>query len=119
MRIRFEPSVMSNNYAVAFIEGTNLFLRQVNYLSNATTIEVIYSENFRQCVFPVPPIEEQQEITTWLRNPNMPVNAAINAYARQLTLLAEYRAALIHDCVTGLRPVPDRHAQAEENAHDI
>jgi type I restriction enzyme S subunit len=119
MRIRFEPSVISNNYAVAFIEGTNLFLRQVNYLSNATTIEVIYSENFRQCVFPVPPIEEQQAIAAWLRNPNMPVNAAINAYARQLTLLAEYRAALIHECVTGQRLVPDRQTPAEATAHAL
>lgn len=119
MRIRFEPSVISNNYAVAFIEGTNLFLRQVNYLSNATTIEVIYSENFRQCVFPVPPIEEQQAIAAWLRNPNMPVNVAINAYARQLTLLAEYRAALIHECVTGQRLVPDRQTPAEASAHAL
>lgn len=103
MRIRFNPIVMTNEYAVAFIEKTKLFLEQVNLLSNATTIEVIYSENFRDVYFPVPPIEEQQEIVAWLRNPNDPILTASNSYARQLTLLAEYRAALIHECVTGQR----------------
>lgn len=31
----------------------------------------------------------------------------LSAYARQLELLTEYRAALIHECVTGQRAVPE------------
>lgn len=105
MRVRFNPQLMTNEYAVAYIEETNLFLQQVNYMSNATTIEVIYSENFRQIIFPVPPIKEQQEIAAWISNPNDPVLKILNGYARQLTLLSEYRAALINECVTGQHEV--------------
>lgn len=105
MRVRFNPQLMTNDYAVAYIEDTNLFLQQVNYMSNATTIEVIYSENFRQIIFPVPPIKEQQEIAAWICNPDDPVLQTIDGYVKQLTLLAEYRAALIHECVTGQREV--------------
>lgn len=119
MRIRLDPQVMTNEYAVAVIENTNLFLRQVNYLSNATTIEVIYSENFRQVFFPVPPLEEQNTITAWLNNPNQPINSTINCYSRQLALLAEYRAALIHECVTGRKEIPEMPPLAREVAHAL
>ena len=41
------------------------------------------------------------------------------AYARQLTLLTEYRAALIHECVTGKRPVPEPSSPDGGTAHAL
>ncbi len=55
----------------------------------------------------VPPRSEQDEIVDFIESKNEKFNALNSAYSRQLTLLAEYRAALIHECVTGRRPVPD------------
>ena len=55
----------------------------------------------------VPPRSEQDEIVDFIESKNEKFNALNSTYSRQLTLLAEYRAALIHECVTGRRPVPD------------
>ena len=54
-----------------------------------------------------PPVKEQQEIIEFINNQNIQFEKLNFAYSRQITLLAEYRAALIHECVTGQRTVPD------------
>jgi type I restriction enzyme S subunit len=55
----------------------------------------------------VPPHEEQKEICRLINESEENIESALSAYTRQLTLLTEYRAALIHECVTGQRSVPD------------
>jgi type I restriction enzyme S subunit len=54
-----------------------------------------------------PPIDEQKKIVVFIQKQNKKIDVLHSAYSRQLTLLAEYRAALIHECVTGQRAVPD------------
>lgn len=58
----------------------------------------------------VPPHEEQKEICRRINESEAKIESTQSAYARQLTLLAEYRAALIHECVTGQRTVTQRTA---------
>ncbi len=55
----------------------------------------------------LPPLSVQEEIVESIRCEEVRINNLIASYARQLTILAEYRAALIHECVTGQRQVPD------------
>jgi type I restriction enzyme S subunit len=105
MRIRLNPQLMINEYAVAFIEGTKLFLEQVNLLSNATTIEVVYSENFREVVFPVPPLEAQREIVDFVFEQTAKIDRLMALRRLQMELLREQWAALIQQAVTrGLDP---------------
>lgn len=58
--------------------------------------------------FPValPPEEEQSQILEFIERENSKTARLHSAYERQLELLTEYRAALIHECVTGQRAVP-------------
>lgn len=56
---------------------------------------------------PLPPLVEQIAIIEFIDCQCQQIDRAFEAYARQLTLLAEYRAALIHECVTGQRTVPE------------
>ncbi|MBI5483970.1 MAG: restriction endonuclease subunit S, partial [Deltaproteobacteria bacterium] len=53
----------------------------------------------------VPPYEDQKEICQFINERELQIELTLSAYARQLTLLTEYRAALIHECVTGQRTV--------------
>ena len=53
----------------------------------------------------LPPLSAQVEIVEWIRSEEAKISRLIDSYARQLTLLTEYRAALIHECVTGQREV--------------
>lgn len=55
----------------------------------------------------IPPSDEQRSIIEYIDKQNGKFAALTDTYSRQLTLLAEYRAALIHECVTGQRAVPD------------
>ena len=56
---------------------------------------------------PVPPKNEQKTIAKYLDKQNERFEKASTAYARQLALLAEYRTALINECVTGQRVVDE------------
>lgn len=60
-----------------------------------------------------PPIEEQTEIADFIRAANQRIDTLCSAYDTQIDLLTEYRAALIHECVTGQRPVPVTEAPRE------
>ncbi|MCM0084520.1 restriction endonuclease subunit S [Geomonas sp. Red32] len=52
-----------------------------------------------------PPEEEQKEICRHINEIEKSIEVTLSSYSRQLTLLAEYRTALIHECVTGQREV--------------
>lgn len=54
---------------------------------------------------PIPSINEQRYISEHLDEQSIKFDTLHSTYSRQLTLLAEYRAALIHECVTGKCPV--------------
>ncbi|MDD2337201.1 MAG: restriction endonuclease subunit S [Geobacteraceae bacterium] len=56
---------------------------------------------------PVPPEDEQKGIAEHLDKQTVKFEEANAAYTRQLTFLTEFRAALINECVTGLRQVPE------------
>ncbi len=55
----------------------------------------------------LPPLSEQWMILDFIEGETIKFSKLHSAYSRQLTLLTEYRAALIHECVTGQRAVPD------------
>ena len=55
---------------------------------------------------PEPPLNEQRQILDFIEEQNAKTDRLLSAYTRQLELLTEYRAALIHECVTGQRAVP-------------
>jgi len=58
-------------------------------------------EDLKQLKIPLPSISEQQAILEHLHAQTTNVDKTIAAYSRQIELLTEYRAALIHECVTG------------------
>ncbi|MFZ1639937.1 MAG: restriction endonuclease subunit S [Candidatus Contendobacter sp.] len=59
---------------------------------------------------PLPLLDEQVEILCFIEKQTEKFDVLHFAYSHQLTLLAEYRAALIHECVTGQRIVPDHYS---------
>ena len=56
---------------------------------------------------PLPPLCEQNEILIFIDEQRAKFDTLHDSYTRQLSLLTEYRAALIHECVTGQRSVPE------------
>ena len=64
-------------------------------------------ETIKNYAMAEPPLEEQIEIAEFIETEIAKLDALLTAYTRQLELLTEYRAALIHECVTGQRAVPE------------
>jgi type I restriction enzyme S subunit len=64
-------------------------------------------KNVERYRIPLPPIEEQKEIVTYLDNYRKEVDNLISKYQKQIDLMQEYRTALISQAVTGKIDVRD------------
>ena len=64
-------------------------------------------ETIKNYVMFEPPFDEQCEIVDTIQRETAKLDGLHRSYQRQLELLAEYRASLIHESVTGQRPVPN------------
>lgn len=87
-------------------------LFQLKHLKEALTLQSVGStmDNLNTGIISriglgLPPLEEQQVILKFIQDQTSKTDDLILSYARQLTLLTEYRASLIHECVTGQRQV--------------
>ncbi len=77
--IRISPNLnmILGEFLVFLIQDSNLVQTQLSILSNATTIEVIYSDRLRRVSIPVPPVIEQREILNFLNRQIFRINALI------------------------------------------
>jgi len=62
--------------------------------------------NFSQVPLPVPPIEEQQAIASYLDTKCAEIDAIIDGKRQQLAVLEEYKKSVIFEYVTGKKEVP-------------
>jgi type I restriction enzyme S subunit len=58
MRVQPDPAIASSEYIALLIQDSGIALLQLQLLSNATTIEVIYSESLKSVRLPLPPVPE-------------------------------------------------------------
>jgi type I restriction enzyme S subunit len=72
----------------------------------------ISAQQVESVVIAVPPIKEQVDAVESIRDQDARFDRLISSYTRQLALLAEYRASLIHECVTGQRAVSTKEKSA-------
>ncbi len=65
----------------------------------------ISQEKIRSHKIPVPPIEEQKEITLYIKEKLLNIKNSIEQSQREIELLKEYRSSLISEVVTGKKKV--------------
>ena len=87
-------------------------------MSNATTIDVIYSTTLANIPVPVPPLPEQTAIVKYLDKATSNIDAAIARARRQMELVQEYRTRLIADVVTGKLDVREAAAQLPDEDNE-
>ncbi len=106
--IRVQPSdTLSRDYLQVLIEQSGLVLEQLKIMSNATTIEVIYSDSLKEVFIPVPPLSEQRAIVAHLDDKCGKIDQLKAKAERGIELLKERRSALISAAVTGKIDVRD------------
>ena len=77
-------------------------MEQLKILSNATTIDVIYSENLKNITIALPSTsKEQEEIVAFLDKETAKIDILIERCETAIELFKERRIALISAAVTG------------------
>jgi type I restriction enzyme, S subunit len=85
---------------------SQVFFAQMDSVAVGATIRGVNIRDLKRAKLVVPPLSEQKTIAAFLDEEGDKTDRLLAAYTRQLELLTEYRAALIHECVTGQRAVP-------------
>lgn len=86
---------------------SNSVQKLIDMMKSGMGVPHLFQSDIRRFPTAIPPLNEQNEIVLFIKDEALKIDALCAAYSRQLTLLVEYRAALIHECVTGQRAVPD------------
>ena len=92
----------------------NIYSVFLSYLINSECIRVqremlgkgeiivhIYSKNFKEMRYPIPPLQEQQQIVKYLDEQTIIIDTTITKEQKRIVLLKEYRQSLISEVVTG------------------
>ena len=101
LRLQPDNAHIETEFLKTLIQDSDLMKTQLSYLSNATTIEVIYSYTIASVIIPVPPVAEQHAIMEYLAHQTAKFDTLTAEAQRAIDLLQERRTALISAVVTG------------------
>jgi len=105
IRFRIDESRIFPRLLKIIFNETAFFQDQLKLKSNATTIDVIYSNSLKELILLLPPLPEQTAIAAFLDCKLAQIDALISKQETLLAKLAEKRTALITHAVTrGLNP---------------
>lgn len=114
IRIQIDENKADTNLVSLIIQESGYALEQILVNSNATTIEVVYSENLINTVIAIPDnLSEQLEILEFIKAGKLELDGLIHKAEQAIQLMQERRTALISAAVTGKIDV--RSWQAPEN----
>ena len=103
--IRLNENKCLQKWLMTYVNETNCFKTDVTLSSNATTIDVIYTETLKNIAIPIPPLYEQQTIATYLDKKCGEIDKVISAQQKRIALLQELKQSIITHAVTkGLDP---------------
>lgn len=117
-RIAIDPTKADAEFVAAALEGP-VGKRSVERYVKGAAQPGLNLEHLKVFVVPVPPISEQQTITSELRRRSQIVQEAIQATRREIVLLQELRVRLIADVVTGKLDVHSVSAGLPRGSDDI
>ncbi len=101
LRIQPDNDLIDTKFLKTLIQDSDVMKTQLSYLSNATTIEVIYSHTIASVIITVPPVAEQRSIMGHLAVETSKIDTLTAEAQRAIDLLHERRTALISAAVTG------------------
>lgn len=102
--MRPEQRVLNSKYLVTLFQLKRL-KEALTLQSVGSTMDNLNTGILSRIGLPLPSLEEQSEILEFIEAESTKTERLLSAYTRQLELLTEYRAALIHESVTGQRAV--------------
>ncbi len=101
LRVQPDRSKLDTKFLAILIQDSDLIRTQIDLMSNATTIEVIYSGTMASLIVPLPPVADQVRIVEFLSEMNQSTARLKSEAEAAIALLQERRSALIAAAVTG------------------
>ena len=105
MKFKVDSKIVLPELIKYLFNDIPLVREQLNFLSNSTTIDVIYSYNLKNIIIPIIPIEEQYSTLEVLDRQTSDVDSLIKIKQKQIENINKQRQTLIYDYVTGKRRV--------------
>ena len=104
-------------YFIFFTRGCEKELLN-EWTKQGATVESIEHKYLSNSKVPIPPYEEQKEITQFLKKETLKISELVDQAKKEITLLREYRIRLIADVVTGKLDVRTTTAQLPEEIQE-
>lgn len=98
--LRINESKANLNWIQRWINESDAFSREIEAKSNATTIDVIYTETIKNIRIALPPLAEQEAIAAWLDDKCGEIDSAIAKIDREIELIEELKQSEISRVVT-------------------
>lgn len=103
--LRIDESKANLNWIQRWINESDAFGRDIEVKSNATTIDVIYTETIKNVRIALPPLSEQQAIADYLDKKCAEIDGLKTKLSKMRETLTELRQSIISEVVTGKRRV--------------
>ena len=101
------PSEQCSGCFLALWLSSHGVQKYIDMMKGGMGVPHLFQRDLRRFPVPLPPREEQIKISALVEKRRKKINEISFSYSRQFALLAEYRAALIHECVTGRKEIPE------------
>lgn len=86
---------------LSYVLNSDYIKYQKAVISKGEIIIHIYASNLRDLKIPLPPLQEQKEIAAFLDSKVAQIDSVIEKTKKQITLIKEYKNALINEAVCG------------------
>lgn len=93
---------------------SRIFKNYIEYMGTGSTIKHLYQETFVNFSYPLPSIQEQKEINSFLQKYTSDLNFSIKKLHTQISKLKDYRQSLIYEAVTGKIDVEEMMKETEQ-----
>jgi len=101
LRLQLNNKIILSDFFKLIVHESKYFIDQLLYISNATTLEVLYSDTLKQMVVVLPNVTEQRKILSVIEKDTSKIDSLIDKIKLQNQKLQEFRQALISNVVTG------------------
>ena len=107
IKFRVDKEMMMPELLELIFNESDFVKDQFTLMSNATTIEVIYSYSLKDIILPVIPAEEQKKIYNYLSEKCATIDAVIMEKHKALSAITQHKKSLIYEYVTGKKRVTE------------
>lgn len=100
IKFRIDDTKILYNIIEMLFNNSDLVKNQLNYMSNATTIDVIYSSTLKNIYIPVAPIKVQRRIADYLDTKCARIDSIRKNVEAEIEALKQYKQSVITEAVT-------------------